>query len=391
MPDIPKIARQRLQAMTTPGSHPDADMLNAFLEKALPERERQPVLEHLAHCADCREVISLSVPPVEGAALSPSRDRRLTWPVLRWAAAAACVVVVGAAVTLHYRDQRRMATSEQGKIETLSEEKATAIVADKVVADKKAQTGVRREPAPANAMVESAPPQRSRATDSYSAKQTIQPDAQKLSAPAAPKSSDLPAAAQTAAGPAPGDSLADRDERKLAVNQTVEAEPEARVATNETPEPAPGKAKEALAKSDSRAAMGVMALKNSYKAEKDIGSLDGALLVPRWTLSADGTLQRSLDGGKNWATVPVAGQAKFRALAAIAQEIWVGGAAGALYHSLDAGSHWLQVKPVAGDKPLTADIIGVEFTDSRHGKLTTSAETWLTSDGGQSWTRQSLP
>jgi hypothetical protein len=382
MPNIPKIARHRLQTMAAPGAHPDADVLNAFLEKALSERERQPIIEHLAHCADCREVVSLSAPPMEAATLAPSRTGWLTWPVLRWAAAAACVVVVGAAVTLHFRDQGRMATSAQGRIDTLSEEK-TATVADKKEA--------RLEQAPASAPVPSAPAQRTVATVPNLAKQANQLDAQKLAAPAAPKSSDLPATAQVAASPAPAESLADRDEGKMGVKESVEVSSEAQVIANEAGEPAPGKAKEALAKSDARASMGALALSRSKKAETDVLSVSGALLVPRWTLSSDGTLQRSLDSGKNWTTVPVAGQAKFRALAAIGQEIWVGGSAGALYHSLDAGSHWLQVKPVAGDKALTADIIGVEFTDSQHGKLTAAGETWLTGDGGQSWTRQVLP
>jgi photosynthesis system II assembly factor YCF48-like protein/putative zinc finger protein len=385
MPDIPKIARHRLQAMATPGSHPDADMLTAFLEKALPERERQPILEHLARCADCREVMSFSAPPAEAATLAPSRTPWLTWPTLRWAAAAACVVVVGAAVTLHYRDQGRMASSEQGKIETFSEEKPAA-------ADKTVQREARLEQAPARAPVPSSPAQRTVTAAPVLTKQANQLAAQKPPAPATAKLPDVAAMAQTSAGSAPAPSLADRDEGKMAVNENVEVETSAYVASKDAAEPAPGKAKEALAKSDARASMGALAYKRSNKAEADaLVSATGVLVVPRWTLSADGTLQRSLDGGRNWATVPVAGDAKFRALAAVGQEIWVGGSAGALYHSLDAGSHWRQVKPVAGDKLLTADIIGVEFTDSQHGKLTTTGETWLTSDGGQRWTQQSLP
>ena len=386
MPDIPKIARHRLQAMATAGSHPDADMLSAFLEKSLPERERQPILEHLAHCADCREVIRVSAPPLEAAAPTPSRSEWLTWPVLRWAAAAACVVVVGAAVTLHYRDQGRM-TSSQQLIETFSEEK-TAAVADKADADKKVEPEARlqspsREPAPA-------PAQPALVSPSAVQERAKQLDAQKLSAPAAPQSSDLPATTrQLAAAPAPAESLADRDEH--AANETVEVTSEGKVAAKAASEPAPGKAKEALANSGARAGVGTLAFSRLNKAEADTLSFNGAQLVPRWTLSSDGTLQRSLDGGKNWATVRVAGDAKFRALAAVGQEIWVGGSAGALYHSLDAGLVWQHVKPVAGDKPLTADIIGVEFTDSQHGKLTASGETWLTSDAGQSWTRQPLP
>jgi hypothetical protein len=108
--------------------------------------------------------------------------------------------------------------------------------------------------------------------------------------------------------------------------------------------------------------------------------------VPRWTLSSDGTLQRSFDAGKTWATIPFAGNSVFRALAAVGANIWVGGSGGSLYRSTDAGEHWLRVKPATGGKMLTADIIGVEFTDANHGKLTTADEQiWITADAGQTW------
>ncbi len=109
-------------------------------------------------------------------------------------------------------------------------------------------------------------------------------------------------------------------------------------------------------------------------------------IVARWTLSADGALQRSFDSGKSWQTILVANNAVLRALAANDSDIWVGGAAGALYHSSDAGQHWIQVSPEADGKPLTADIVTVEFSDSRHGKLTTAnRETWTTNDAGGTW------
>lgn len=43
-----------------PGLHPEADVLNAFLEGALPEHERAACLAHLADCAHCREVVFLA-------------------------------------------------------------------------------------------------------------------------------------------------------------------------------------------------------------------------------------------------------------------------------------------------------------------------------------------
>ena len=43
-----------------PALHPDADVLNAFLEGALQEHERAGCLVHLADCAQCREVVFLA-------------------------------------------------------------------------------------------------------------------------------------------------------------------------------------------------------------------------------------------------------------------------------------------------------------------------------------------
>jgi photosystem II stability/assembly factor-like uncharacterized protein len=112
-------------------------------------------------------------------------------------------------------------------------------------------------------------------------------------------------------------------------------------------------------------------------------------LAPRWTLSADGTLQRSLDTGATWQTIVVSSKTVFRALAANDLDIWVGGSAGALFHSSDAGEHWTQVRPVANGAVLEDDIVGVEFTDILHGRLTSSAEeTWITADAGQTWHKQ---
>ena len=106
MEQLPKIVQQRLQGPAQPGVHPDPDLLTAFAEKSLNDRERAHVLQHLVECADCREVLSLATPEIEPAlAPGPERSNWLSWPVLRWGALAACVVVVSAAVTLHYEHQ----------------------------------------------------------------------------------------------------------------------------------------------------------------------------------------------------------------------------------------------------------------------------------------------
>lgn len=52
--------------------HPDADLLSAFAENALPAHEREPLLLHLATCADCRQIVALSLPPQETPELTPA-------------------------------------------------------------------------------------------------------------------------------------------------------------------------------------------------------------------------------------------------------------------------------------------------------------------------------
>ncbi len=148
-------------------------------------------------------------------------------------------------------------------------------------------------------------------------------------------------------------------------------------------------------------------------------------LLPRWTVSAGGALQRSFDQGKSWQTVNVNASPKssasleiiaresrakevpeekdadkkvrkqnvaiavFRAVTATGPDVWAGGSAGALYHFLDAGNHWTHVVPSSAGAVLTGDIVSLEFPDAQNGKVTTSTpEVWTTSDSGQTWQKQ---
>jgi hypothetical protein len=99
-----------------------------------------------------------------------------------------------------------------------------------------------------------------------------------------------------------------------------------------------------------------------------------------WGLSADGSVQRSVDSGKTWQTVAVAGL-PFRAISSMGNDVWVGGNAGALYHSADSGQSWTKVDPLSTD-----DIIRINFSDAQNGMLSTAnGQVWNTSDGGRSW------
>ncbi len=178
-------------------------------------------------------------------------------------------------------------------------------------------------------------------------------------------------------------------------NEAVMDETVATSASVEVADARPGKAKDAKdprMKAPMAASSGIGGAVAPVTANQMIESraeLNRAVdLTPRWNLSSEGILQRSFDG-RTWQAVPVADNAIFRAVSAVGPEIWVGGNGGSLYHSSDNGQHWTQVKPAVNGSPLTADIVGIEFADAQHGKLTTSDhETWTTSDAGQSWTRE---
>lgn len=93
-----KLVSARLRAQAVAGPHPDAEVLSAFAEKALPEVQRKAVLQHLSECANCRDVVFLSLPESSEAqpvlALPSRRFSRLAlgWGTLA-AAIAVCVVV----------------------------------------------------------------------------------------------------------------------------------------------------------------------------------------------------------------------------------------------------------------------------------------------------------
>jgi hypothetical protein len=107
MPDLSNIVRQRLASGETSAVHPDGDTLTAYMEQLLQGPERKQVLEHLARCGQCREVMALSLPeqPVTGegalveAALPSSGRRWRFWtPAFGVAASLASLAIITAVI-----------------------------------------------------------------------------------------------------------------------------------------------------------------------------------------------------------------------------------------------------------------------------------------------------
>jgi len=372
--ELPKIVARRLQGATNV-AHPDPDVIAAFVEKSLDARERDQVLGHLSQCRDCREVVALSLPQHETTLPAASvRPAWLAWPVLRWGALAACVVVVGAAVTLHRQFPANVPSDAIDEPSTTSRI-TQAPLQTTARSDANAVPAARNFPQASEAKSDLASA-RKKAADKESLKGLV--------ATAKPPAAPVPGPRDLNSSPAQmevGSSGASVSPSYNAVDEAVPSRAKDALQPTSSAAPMAAAGRSMLAKSAPAAAQSAMMANKS--------ALAAFGLPPRWTLSADGTLQRSLDSGRTWQTIPVAGQTGFRALAADGLEIWVGGAKGVLYHSSDAGQQWTQVQPAANGEVLTGDIIGVEFIEKMHGTVTTSGQQkWVTTDAGQSWQKQ---
>lgn len=91
--------------------HPDPDLLTAFAEGALLERERRQLLDHLAVCAECREVLFVAAEAAPETAAAPklflvprrALPPRPVW--VPWASIAAGLLVVCSATLLYQQIQ----------------------------------------------------------------------------------------------------------------------------------------------------------------------------------------------------------------------------------------------------------------------------------------------
>jgi hypothetical protein len=107
--DVPNVVLKRLQRQAPAPAdwHPDVDLLTAFTERSLTDRERDAVMQHLARCGDCREVVALALPAFEAdtmlATIAASPRGWLSWPALRWGVVAAGLALVTSVGVLQYR------------------------------------------------------------------------------------------------------------------------------------------------------------------------------------------------------------------------------------------------------------------------------------------------
>jgi len=405
MHGLPKIVLERLKTKpAAPGSsggspkaaglqgleHPDANFLAAFAEKTLTERERTQVLNHLAQCAECRELAALSLPgEVEVAQPVSSTARRWwsAWPTLRWAALAAALGAAAIVMVLHSYPWRRQ--------ETVSKEMRPTIVAS-------ASKAARQSPAELSAQ-----PSLEAAVAKTGAESRESPgEMAKLEKVAGRRGNQ-----KIAAHPA-GAETKQRVTLMAAARPPVAVEAEIGVESQAGATTVPAKVESAAASKGLNAAQagGISAPSStpsapraasirmeSHPAEPSRMAFGAKLnravapLAARWSISTSGKVQRSQNSGRTWEEVRVDDTVTFRVVHAMGRDVWAGGSGGALYHSSDGGAIWTRANLSSGGSPTTETIVGITSgsRDLQHIMVRTiSGEQWTTEDAGQHWQRE---
>jgi hypothetical protein len=327
-----RVVKSALARPHAVSAHPEADVLAAFAENTLLQRERATVIAHLADCADCREFLALAFPayaedrealPKPRAAWRWSPARRW-YPAWSWAASVAGICIVVSAVW-EFRGQRIPPPVRPAAA-------PIAIQAPKPAA--------KSETAPAKPVT-------------TAAKQPRQFTPPPTPAPLAKKTPELPP-------PPPPPALPQAD-ALVAAQQPVAApqqsQPPAASGAVEVRQSAPA------ARMKSARSFGAMGIAGRVTRPSVLWSIGG---------ESRGVLQRSDDGGTTWTIVTLADEVSFRAVTSTGNDVWVGGSAGALFHSSDQGAHWQRISFDA-----SGTIIAI--------RAGASGEAVVTTDDGRTW------
>jgi hypothetical protein len=438
MAELPKIAIERLRAQQSgaaAGSHPDANSLSGFVEGGLSEPERAQMLAHLGSCAECREVVSLSLPEEEsGAAVIPAREGVRSWGAGRWqwgAVATGVVIVASAVLLLNPKHTSRQDTVSQVRPDERIV--ASAPPPPPVLQDAaRARGGVAKPEAPeSKKSPRSLAFTRSPVVPSAAEPSARRTDADYYSANAAPPSAAAKSLADESkreANSAHGNVNASSKDKTQSTNGgvlgsvlesanahgsesgvgggTLKVSPSApQIASSQQPASkateqnvqaapapiAPPAVADSVNEKDKKSTDQAVIQSVGVTGAATYATSNSSITVPAgmnrlWRITPQGKLLTSSGRKDGWRQVDLGDDPKIvRLVYAHDPDIWFAGTNGRLYHSSDGGKGWSSVK---GAWSTETEIVNMTFRDAQHGELfTLESERWITSDGGKSWQR----
>jgi len=375
--NLPKAMLEALARQTPPDGHPPPDLLNAFAENALSGTEYRRIVDHLARCGDCREIVFLAdsaidrLAPVEEQLVAPRLERRWV-PRLVWGVSIAAGVLIVAGALMFFRRESvpsrvEMALKATGVPATqpastqpmqpaTTPETTTEVSAAPAVAKPSAKTGRAKAVRPAGA-------------------ETLGTGASAgIVANAIPRPAKAPTTA-TATAPA----VSNPESATITIGNAAPP-------MTQAPPPAPH-------------VNSFAAVQGGPLAGAVPGSADQILLNPQtaaraprathpqWRITPDGHLEHLAASG--WTRLLANQTATFRVVSVVGDHVWVGGNGGALFHSRDDGQSWEEVALSGLNGRETSIIVAIQFDDPQHGTVTTeNGARCTTTDGGTNWNCQ---
>ncbi len=380
--ELPKPIREALARQMAHDAHPSADVLTAFAEQGLHHDERQRVIDHLAQCTECREVVFLASNAVEEAvgeeqklvaAAARVRSLLLCWRSL-WPRKRGPV-----RVTLQNR-ARRAWRHWWVWVPAV----AVVLVVAGVVIEKRSEYGPGTMTVASRGAPELATPSEHAPAIAPAPEAQTQPNPESNAKPSPGK--PVTKSLGTTAAPA-GSSGA------LAANKMGHKALEESQASGIPASPANPSASARL-EIPLEAAKPAPLMQNSFAGNE---GPNNAMLYARpqaamhfsvnnsqmWRVTPDGHLEHSTAPG-SWTLMLADQPTTFHVVSVVGNNVWAGGSSGALFHSSDSGETWSK-QPLAGE---TGTIVSIHFSDAAHGIITTDGGArWSTSDGGVTWTK----
>ncbi|MDR3748043.1 MAG: YCF48-related protein [Acidobacteriota bacterium] len=398
-PELCKTVRDALARQTSGEAHPSADVLASFVEQTLPLEERRLVTDHLARCADCREVVFLASSAAEEQVAEDQKQEQELMPrvpVRRISPA----LQAQAKLAATFRATPAAATPAAAPKETSGRKWSLRLVwAVPVAAALVLSFGlfVQKRSLPsapqlASNATRSAPGQPPPEMQHEIAAQSSPPEAlMKLPEEKQPKAAKAKGAPPTTAH----STLAYEDTLGVA-----KARPMAPPPKSAAPSEAADMQSNLYVLSQKAAAPPVSTRNTFAESATSDNAPAGALVATpqtsarglsaahtQWRITIDGQVEHFVAGA--WIPALTNQTTIFHTVAVVGNDVWAGGEGGALFHSIDRGQHWTRMSLANASGAEAGMVTSIHFDDVQHGVVTTDSGThWVTSDGGATWTKQ---